>query len=126
MNALEYLAQARVNIELLLHMGSDNILYIGVRARPWKNDAKRPIMYLGQGLTVNDALNDVSRSVYYERWQALDYRARPWQNNEVEDTDTESPAQLDFLDTPKLLVTPKAIQRTKQSRELPIVPLDPS
>ena len=124
MNALEYLVQSRVNVELLLQMGSDNILYIGVRLRPWKQDARRPIMYLGQGLTVTDALNDVAKELYHERYRPLDYRERPWSKNLIEDNDTETPLQLDFLDTPRLLETPKSLQRNKQSRELPVTPLN--
>lgn len=124
MNALEYLTQVRVNMELVTHLGSDNILYIGIRLRPWKQDTRHPTMVLGQGLTVNDALNDAARNHYNNLWRTLDYRERPWSMNLQEALGTESLPTLDFLDQPRLLETPRALQRNRDTRSLPITPLD--
>jgi hypothetical protein len=97
MNAVTYLANKRVNIDLMLYVDPKNILYIGVRIRPWSQVATKPLMVLSQGLTLADAIDKAARDYHLDRWQALDWRRRPW-DSAVEEYDFDGPDEvLEFL-----------------------------
>lgn len=122
MNAMVYLAGKRVNVELLLFHNDKNILHIGVRLRPWKQESRNPEMILVQGLDINDALNNAARALYQEQWRRLDFAARPW-NNITFDTETgEEAEQLDFLAIAPLSETPRDIREAQRSRDSKKVP----
>jgi hypothetical protein len=97
MNACEYLAGQRVNVELILWINDKNILHYGVRIRPWKQETRIGAMILAQGLSVDDALKNAARELYLAHWERLDYSARPWLSRTPETPGSESPVQLDFL-----------------------------
>lgn len=97
MNAATYLSGKRINIELILWMSDKNILHYGVRLRPWKQETRTGIMILVQGLSLEDALNVAAKALYEERWEVLDYAARPWQARTPEAATPEHPDGLEFL-----------------------------
>jgi hypothetical protein len=110
MNSMEYLAKKRVNVEALLYVNDKNILHIGIRLRPWKQESRNPEMILVQGLDMMDALNNAARALFQEDWRRLDFQARPW-NAPTFDTETNSDAEgLEFLAITPLSVTPKGLR----------------
>lgn len=97
MNACEYLAGQRVNVELILWVNDKNILHYGVRIRPWKQETRIGAMILVQGLSVDDAIKNAARELFKGNWERLDYSARPWLARSADVPGSESPQQLDFL-----------------------------
>lgn len=97
MNAVEYLANKRVNIDLLLWEAPNGILHIGVRIRPWKQEGRRPRMVLSQGLTLADAIDKAARDYHLDRWEELDWTIRPWTPRASDYLGEEEEVQLDFL-----------------------------
>jgi len=124
MNALAYLAQKKVNIELLLHVDNSGVLYIGMRLRPWKQDTRNPQMVLAQGVDIQDCLNNIARNLYNEQWRRLDFATRPWAMPTFDTDDTERPDQLDFLSISPASQTPldireaqRAIKKNREAHE---------
>jgi len=98
MNAYEYLASQRVNIEVMLKVDEKSgTMYYGVRIRPWKQETRKPLMVLSQGLDMNDAMNKAARDHYLERWEELDWAARPWDSRKDTYVDRAASTALDFL-----------------------------
>jgi hypothetical protein len=97
MNACEYLAGQRVNVELILWANDKNILHYGIRIRPWKQETRIGAMILAQGLSVDDAIKNAARELFKGNWERLDYAARPWLARSASEPGSESPQQLDFL-----------------------------
>lgn len=124
MNALSYLSQKKVNIELLLYADPKGIFYIGVRLRPWKQDTRNQQMVLVQGIDIQDALNNAARALYNEQWRRLDFSVRPWTMPIFDVGDTETPEELDFLlisprsqTPPDILEAQRTVKRSRTSPE---------
>lgn len=126
MNAVGYLSQKRVNIELLLFTNNDAIIHIGVRLRPWKQDPRNQQMILVQGLDIADCLDNAARALWREEWRRLDYAARPW-NNITFDKETGSEVEeLDFLASRPLSVVPLDMQEAQRAIKKSRAALEPS
>src|SRR5664279_387193 len=100
MKATEYLATKRVNLELILYINTQGILHYGLRLRPWKQEGRRPMMILVQGLTLDDCMNNAARAYHLDKWLELDWTARPWHLVQPNEVDAETQIELEFMDTP--------------------------
>jgi len=69
---------APVNVDLLPHVVEGELVGMGVRVRPFGRDYPKDVMLLGYASDLEGALNEVFALAEEERWEALDWRARPW------------------------------------------------
>lgn len=69
---------APVNIDLLPHVVQGAIQGVGVRVRPYGRDYPKDIMVMGYGASVAEALAEVYALAAANRWEKLDWSARPW------------------------------------------------
>lgn len=97
MNSLEYLADKKLNMDLIIQFDAKQILCIGLRLRPWTQQAKRPLMILSQGLTLQDCVDKAARDYFLDRWMDLDWRRRPWDSEKLTFVGKPEEIVLDFM-----------------------------
>lgn len=69
---------APVNIEVLPHWADEELQGLGVRLRPYGKSFPKDIMVLGYGPTLEEALEACYDRARENRWEKLDWAARPW------------------------------------------------
>lgn len=117
MNALEYLADKKLNMDLIIQYDAKQILCIGVRLRPWTQQAKRPLMILSQGLTLQDCMDKAARDHFLDRWQDLDWRRRPWDSEKLVFVEKPEEIQLEFMTN-----VPLAEPSDQEALQSPVAP----
>ena len=68
----------KANVDLLCDGDEANGYTFGVRLRPWSNTTTAGRMVLGQGDTVQGAIECAVQKAREGRWERLDWAKRPW------------------------------------------------
>lgn len=102
---------APVNVDLLPHVVEGELVAMGIRVRPYGRDYPADVMLLGYGNTLEDALIEVFSLAAQERWEALDWRARPWATRPATAPGRFGPPQASPQTTPVASSGPKARNR---------------
>jgi hypothetical protein len=71
-----YLAEAKVNVDVLFGGDDKTGLIVNVRLRPWKNNARQGVMILVASYDADSAMLLAVRALNAVRWVPLDWAAR--------------------------------------------------
>jgi hypothetical protein len=71
-------ARNAVNVEFLFDFADSGDLIFGCRLRPYGRRAPKNKMALGGGYTVLEAVCQAIEKAKAQRWETLDWSARPW------------------------------------------------
>lgn len=69
---------APVNIDVLPNFQRGEYQGLGVRVRPYGRDYPKEIMVMGYGADFDEALTEAYHLAAEDRWEKLDWAARPW------------------------------------------------
>ena len=72
----DYLAEAKVNVDVLFGGDDATGVIVNVRLRPWKNNARQGVMILVASYDADSAMLIAVRALNAVRWVALDWAAR--------------------------------------------------
>lgn len=79
---LDWARRFRMNLDPMQEVGFDGELMVFVRLRPWKQDAKYPVMYVGAGSTFEKACRAAMEHAISGESRPLRWEWRPWSGTE--------------------------------------------
>jgi hypothetical protein len=73
------LIRTGIAVELLAGVDADGTAQVGVRLRTFGKNLPKDKMVLSGGETIEEALEEACGKAANERWERLDWAARPWE-----------------------------------------------